>query len=68
MDQIHKRFTADLTNFLSSSLKEAVYQTFVYIFPILFYLAFKMALIHDQFVRLFNASLLDAMHASPFSA
>ena len=35
---------------------------------VLFYLAFNMALIHDQFVRLFNASLLDAMHASPFSA
>ena len=32
------------------------------------YLAFKMALIHGQFVRLFSASLLDAMLASPFSA
>ena len=35
---------------------------------ILYYLVFKMALIHVQFVRLFNASLLDAMQASPFSA
>jgi len=35
---------------------------------LLFYIAFKMALIHFQFVRRFNASLLDAMHASPFSA
>ncbi len=34
----------------------------------LFYLAFKLAPIQGQFVRLFNASLLDAMFASPFSA
>jgi transposase-like protein len=34
----------------------------------LFYIAFMMALIHFQFVSRFNASLLDAMHASPVSA
>ncbi len=34
----------------------------------LFYFAFKMTLIQDQLVRLFNASLSDAMLASPFSA
>ena len=34
----------------------------------LFYLAFKMAPIQDQFVKFFNASLLDAMFASPLKS
>ena len=39
-----------------------------FILDYLFYFAFKMTLIQDQLVRLFNASLSDAMLASPFSA
>jgi len=33
-----------------------------------FYVAFNMALIHGQFVRLFRAPLLDARLANPCSA
>jgi hypothetical protein len=35
---------------------------------ILFRVVFKMALIHGQFVKLFNAFLLVVRRASPFSA
>jgi len=35
---------------------------------LLFYLVFKMALIKGQFVKLFNAFLLNARRASPLSA